>query len=200
MKIKLKKKQKVNLLKNLGNLLMLIPLLILLYIYYPLIFVYVDPPKAKPIPPQGTYIEIEKIHAQAPIIENVNPWNANDYNEKLMLGVAHALGSSPVGSLRGTVYLFAHSSDLPWRITRQNSAFFRIGELKKSDKIILVKNGKKYIYSVTHKKTVWPNDVKYLKDLHKTQLILQTCTPIGTSLQRLLVFADPMIDKKSPKH
>lgn len=185
---------------SLGNLLMLIPVLVLLYIYYPLIFIYIDPPKLKPIPAQGTYIEIEKIHAQAPVIENVNPWIPNEYNDKLTHGVAHALGSSPIGSSSGTIYLFAHSSDLPWRITRQNSAFYRIGELKKKDKIILIKNGKKYIYSVTSQKTVWPNEVTYLKDLGKTQLILQTCTPIGTSLQRLLVFADPVIDKKALGH
>jgi LPXTG-site transpeptidase (sortase) family protein len=199
MKIKLKKKQKLNLFRNLGNLLMLIPLIILLYIYYPLIFIYVDPPKIMPTPPKGVYIEIEKIHAQAPIVENVNPWDAHEYNNKLMHGVAHALGSSPIGSHRGTIYLFAHSSDVPWNITRQNSAFFRIGELRKTDRITLIKNGKKYIYAVSGNKTVWPNDVKYLKDLKKTQLILQTCTPIGTSLQRLLVFADPVIDKKVSK-
>lgn len=200
MKIKLKKKQKLNLFRILGNLLMLIPIIILLYIYYPLIFIYVDPPKILPTPQNGTYIEIEKIHAQAPVIENVNPWNTREYNEQLTHGVAHALGSSPIGSPSGTVYLFAHSSDLPWRITRQNSAFYRIGELRKNDKITLTKNGKKYTYSVSDKKTVWPNDIKYLKDLTKTQLILQTCTPIGTSLQRLLIFANPVIDKNASRH
>ena len=35
-------------------------------------------------------------------------------------------------------------------------------------------------------------DVSYLIETKKTQLILQTCTPIGTSLKRLLVFADPV--------
>jgi LPXTG-site transpeptidase (sortase) family protein len=42
------------------------------------------------------------------------------------------------------------------------------------------------------KKTVWPNEVKYLKEDQGDILILQTCTPIGTALQRLLVFAKPI--------
>lgn len=99
------------------------------------------------------------------------------------------MGSSPVGSTSGTIYLFAHSSELPWRMTRQNTAFFKLDQLKSGDVIKLIKDGVEYIYFVKEKKTVWPNEVKYLKDLKKDQLILQTCTPIGTSLQRLLVFA-----------
>lgn len=178
--------------RNLGNFLMLVPLLVLLYIYYPLIFVYVDPPKLRPIPKKGIYIEIPKISAQAPIIEGVNPWDETEYQVKLQKGVAQALGSSKVGTERGTMYLFAHSSDLPWRMTRQNSAFYKLDQLKKNDSILIFKNGKKYKYKVTDKKVVWPNEVKYLKDLKKTQLILQTCTPIGTALQRLLVFAKPI--------
>lgn len=195
MKIKLKKKQKKLIIRNLGNMLMLIPILLLLYIYYPLIFIYIDPPAIKPVPQKGTFIIIKKIGAQSPIIENVDPWNEKEYKSKLIQGVAHAMGSSEVGSSQGTIYLFAHSSGIPWEITRQNSAFFRISELEKNDKITLVKNGKTYTYEVADKKVVWPNETKYLKNRKPTQLILQTCTPVGTSLQRLLVIARPIVDK-----
>lgn len=176
---------------------MLVPILLLVYIYYPLLFVYVAPPQIPPTPKKGIFIEIPKIQAQAPIIENVNPWQESEYQEKLQKGVAHALGSSPVGSNSGTIYLFAHSSDLPWRMTRLNTAFFKLEQLKKGDTIKLTKNGKEQIFIVRDKKTVWPNDVKYLKDFKKTQLILQTCTPVGTALQRLLIFAEPLIDEKN---
>lgn len=192
MKLKLKKRQKLHIKKIIGNTLMLIPILVFLYIYYPLIFVYVDPPKIQPLPANGLFIEIPKIQAQGKIVENVNPWNANEYQEKLLSGIAHAEGSAKIGSDHGTIYLFAHSSDLPWRMTRYNTAFYKLGQVKKGDKILLIKNGKRYSYKVSDKKVVWPNEIKYLKDLKKNQLILQTCTPIGTSLQRLLVFADPV--------
>lgn len=191
MKFKLKKRQKLNVQRNIGNILMLIPILVLLYIYYPLLFVYVDPPKIQPAPSKGIFIEIPKIQAQGKIVENVDPWNETIYQEKLLLGIAHAKGSAEVGSNKGTIYLFAHSSDLPWRMTRYNTAFYKLGQVKKSDRILLIKNGKKYFYKVRDKKVVWPNETKYIKDLTRTQLILQTCTPIGTSLQRLLVFAEP---------
>ncbi len=174
---------------------MLIPILVLLYIYYPLLFVYVNPPAIKASPKKGVFIEIPKIQAQAPIIENVNPWNEAEYQKELKKGVAHAKGTATIASTSGTIFLFAHSYDLPWRITRQNSAFYRLGELQKNDEIMLIKNGKKYKYIVSDKKTVWPNEVSYLQNTQKTQLILQTCTPIGTSLQRLLVFAVPKVDK-----
>ena len=62
----------------------------------------------------------------------------------------------------------------------------------KGDIIIISKDRKLYKYKVTDKKTVWPNEVNYLLETKKTQLILQTCVPIGTSFQRLLVFAEPI--------
>ena len=191
MNFRLKAKQKRLFLQNTGNLLMLSSLLFLLYIYYPLLVIYIDPPKLTPTPKTGEYITIPKIQAQAPIVDNVDPWNERVYKEKLQKGVAQAKGSSKIGSTKGTIYLFAHSSDLPWRLTRYNTAFFKLGQVKINDKIILTKNGRKYTYVVTDKKVVWPTDVKYLKELSKTQLVLQTCTPVGTDLQRLLVFAKP---------
>lgn len=190
-----KKKQKKLLLRNLGNVLMLIPILVLLYIYYPLLFVYADPPQIQPSPKKGVFIEIPKIQAQAPIIENVDPWDESIYQEQLQKGVAQAMGSSPVGSTSGTIYLFAHSSDLPWRMTRQNTAFFKLDQLTSGDEIKLIKNGKEQTFIVHEKKVVWPNEVQYLKELEKDQLILQTCTPVGTALQRLLVFALPKVDE-----
>lgn len=191
MKAKFTKHQKKLLTRNIGNILMLVPILLLLYIYYPLLFVYVAPPQIQPTPEKGIFIEIPKIQAQAPIVENVDPWKETVYQKELQKGVAHAMGSSPVGSSSGTIYLFAHSSDLPWRMTRLNTAFFKLDQVKKGDIITLTKNGKKYEYIITEKKTVWPNEIKYLKELSKNQLILQTCTPVGTALQRLLVFAEP---------
>lgn len=124
-------------------------------------------------------------------MEGVNPFNEEEYRKALEKGVAQAKGTALPGE-KGTIFLFAHSSDFPWRITRYNVAFFRLPELQKGDKINIFRNGKEYKYKVTDKKTVWPSEVNYLLDTKKTQLILQTCFPIGTSLQRLLVFAKPI--------
>lgn len=137
----------------------------------------------------GNYITIPKIHAQAPIIYNVDPYNQTEYGEALKRGVAQAKGTALPGE-NETVFIFAHSSGNPLEITKYNTVFLRLGELKKNDEIIINKDNKIYKYKVMEKKVVWPTETKYLEQ-KENQLIIQTCWPIGTSLKRLLVFAVP---------
>ena len=175
--------------KFIGNALMAFSLLLLAFIYYPIIALYLSPSyETKTV--SSFYIEIPQIKARYNVLENVDPFNEKEYRKKLEKGIAHAKGTSLPGE-KGTSFLFAHSSDLPWRITRYNKAFFRLPELRKGDRINIVRNGKSFQYEVFETKTVWPNEVDYLLDNKKDQLILPTCVPIGTSLQRLLVFAKP---------
>ncbi|PIP74710.1 MAG: hypothetical protein CO135_02590 [Candidatus Levybacteria bacterium CG_4_9_14_3_um_filter_35_16] len=175
-----------------GNLLMLFSALLLLYIYYPYIMLFVFTPKVdNNIIKNGTYIQIPKINAQAPIFKDINPWKEADYRPVLEKGVAQAKGTA-FPPQNGTIYIFAHSSDLPWRIARYNTIFLRLGELTKGDIVKIFDKGKQYNYKVMDKKTVWPNEIKYLEKNQENKLILQTCTPIGTSLMRLLVFAVPI--------
>lgn len=185
------KPSKNNLRYYLGNGLVILALSTLFLVYYPFIRLYIDPPKISDnLPSKGYFIQIPKIGAQAPIILNVDPWNSKEYLQKLQKGVALAKDSAIPGE-SGTSYIFAHSSDVPWRISRYNTVFFKLGELKNGDEIIIVKNGEKLKYKVVDKKEVWPNQVQFLKDFTNDQLILQTCTPIGTDFKRLLIFAKP---------
>ena len=175
-----------------GNALMAFSLLLLVFIYYPIISLYLFPPKIdRQVLTKSLYIEIPKINVASQIIPNVDPFNETEYRKSLENGIAHAKNTS-LPEEKGTTFLFAHSSDTPWRITRYNIAFFRLPELKRGDSINIFRNGKTYKYKVSDKKTVWPNEVNYLLNTQKDQLILQTCVPIGTSLKRLLVFADPI--------
>lgn len=175
--------------RHIGNFLIAFSLIGFLIIFYPLIQIYLAPPDIKAaLPEKGTYLTIPKIHAQAQIIENVNPWDPAEYLQALKKGVAHARGTALPGQ-KGTIYLFAHSSAMPWDITRYNSIFLRLGELRENDLIIIMRNGERYEYLVQNKKEVRPEEINYLLQTGKDQLILQTCTPIGTSLRRLLIFA-----------
>lgn len=162
------------------------------FIYYPFVKEFLFPPSytAEDVRKTEFSIQIPKINVFAPVIENVDPYNERDYLESLKNGVAQAKGTGLPGSGK-TVFLFAHSSDVPWRITRYNTAFFKLDFLKNGDKVILRRNGEVFTYRVFDKKIVWPDQVQYLKEDQGNILILQTCTPIGTSLQRLLVFAKP---------
>jgi len=195
------KKSKKPLTYHFGNALMLLAITGALFVYLPIINLYLSPPKISAHLNSNYYLTIPKISAQAPIVSNVNPWDENDYLPKLQQGIAAAQGSVNPGET-GEIYLFAHSSDEPWRITRYNIAFFKLGDLQNGDKIVITKNDKNYNYIVYDKKVFWPTQVEYLNYLQKNQeateaaslppLILQTCTPVGTSLKRLLVFAKPI--------
>lgn len=176
----------------LGNLLMALSLVVVVYIYYPLLKLYLTPPNiTDQLPPQGFYLTIPKISAQAPVVEKVDAFNQSEYLQALTQGVAQAKQSALPGENK-TIYLFAHSSDSPLRITRYNTIFLRLGELNPGDQIKLTKDGKDYLYQVTDKKELWPKEVKYLEQDSGNRLILQTCTPVGTALKRLLVFANPI--------
>ena len=179
---------------------------ILLFIYYPIIVMYLFPPHL----PSNIHelpfaIEISKIHIYAPIIPNVDSYNESQYREVLHHGIALAKGTT----IPGSPYFFAHSSDYPWDLTRYNTIFFRLNELKKGDEILIAKDKQVFHYKVFDKKVIWPDDIHYLTDSinnnidseprhnrgeprpNRGMLILQTCWPLGTSLQRLLIFAKP---------
>ena len=136
------------------------------------------------------FIEIPKIHATAPIIINVDPWNEASYKPQLKQGVAHAAGTALPGE-DGTSLLFAHSSDWPWNITRYNTSFFKLNQLQIGDTITIYRDQQPLSYVVFDKQIVWPTQSNFLES-QETQIILQTCTPIGTSWKRLLIFAKPL--------
>jgi LPXTG-site transpeptidase (sortase) family protein len=176
--------------RHFGTFLMISGVCLLGYIYFPIVRTYFFPtpsPVQAAIESDEYWLEIPKINAAAPVINNVNPWDEAQYKEALKDGIAHAKGSALPG--KGKTYLFAHSSDYPWNITRYNTAFFKLHELQTGDEIV-IKNGKKeLVYIVSDKKEIWPTEVEYIKN-QTADLILQTCTPIGTDLKRLLIFAN----------
>lgn len=160
-------------------------------IYFPFLKLEGQEEVAYAAKPDSFYLSIPKIKAEAPIIENVDPWNENEYKQALDKGVALAKGFAGPGEGK-EIFLFAHSSEMPWKMTRTNTAFLRLGEVNAGDEISIFKDQKQFKYRVILKKEVWPNEVNYLLQKDQNQLILQTCTPVGTSFKRLLVFATPI--------
>jgi sortase A len=176
-----------------GNALMALSFFILVFIYYPLAQIYLFPSKPN-IPAGHPSISIPKIGAVAPLELNIDPWKKEVYEPALEKGVAHAFGTALPGEGK-LIYLFAHSSSPAWKITRYNTIFLRLNELKPGDTVTLNNEGKDYIYNVVDKKVVSPRDIEFLtKPSEKEQLVIQTCWPIGTDWQRLLVFAEPVIN------
>ena len=180
-------------LRYLGNLLIFLPVIGFGIIFFPILREEYRFRTQTELPPvnESFGLRIPSIGVSANVVENVNPWQEIEYQAALKQGVAHARGSA-VPSESGTVYLFAHSSDSPWNMTRTNTAFFRLNRIKPGDSITVVYQGEEYQYRVNELKEVWPNEVAYLTESTTDQLILQTCTPLGTALKRLLVFAEPI--------
>ncbi|MDO8715899.1 MAG: sortase [Dehalococcoidales bacterium] len=136
-------------------------------------------------------IIVEKIGADATIIPNVDPSNKDIYTAALRRGVAHALGTSFPGR-PGVTYLFAHSTDTIFNVPRYNAVFYLLGDMKPGDRIVIFFAGKRYDYKVTETKITEPEDVSYLTMKTEEQiLVLQTCYPPGTVWKRLLVIAKP---------
>lgn len=137
-------------------------------------------------------IVIPKIGAVSQVLANIDPTDEPGYLAALEAGVAHARGTAFPGQRRGTIYLFAHSTDAPSNIARFNAVFYLLRKLDKGDRIIVFFANKKYIYKVSEKVIANADDVSYLTHPRDEEtLILQTCYPPGTTLKRLLVIAKP---------
>lgn len=91
----------------------------------------------------------------------------------------------------GNVFVFWHSSNYAWEKWDYNDVFALLDNLEFGDEIYVYYNQKKYTYVINEKKVVKPGNVKILeRDPNKKELSLMTCRPIGTSINRLITFAE----------
>lgn len=148
-----------------------------------------------PVDPYFSLI-IPKINANSKVIENVDPYIESEYQYQLSKGVAHAKGTALPGA-PGNAFLFAHSAGDFYKANQYNAVFYLLNKLEKGDKIYTVYYKQKYVYKVKEVRIVPPESVKYLKNSAKDPtLTLMTCTPAGTTLNRLLVVAELVENEK----
>lgn len=140
------------------------------------------------IPDPYFSLVIPKIQAEAEIIANVDAGNPQEYQAALQKGVAHAKGTVFPG-MKGTIYLFAHSTNGPWNVSRYNAVFYLLDKLALEDNIVIFFNSKIYIYRVTEKKIVSSKETGFFSQKEEELLVLQTCYPPGTTQKALLIFA-----------
>jgi LPXTG-site transpeptidase (sortase) family protein len=138
-------------------------------------------------------IVIPKIAANSRIIANVDTSNYDQYIKALGEGVAHAQGTAFPGD-QGHIYLFAHSTDNILNVGTYNAVFYLLYKLEQKDEIYLFYQGKKHVYQVVGKRVVKPTEIHYLtRSSAEEFLTLQTCWPPGTTLERMLIFATPVV-------
>jgi len=147
-----------------------------------------------PTPSNEFDLIIPKIGAVAKIVENVSPFNKEEYSKVLLENnVALAKGSYLPGSGLGkSTFIFAHSTEQGVNLVRNNSIFYLLDDLKNGDTVFVSMKGKVYEYRIYDRKIVNAVDIKYLtyEDPTREVIILQTCWPLGTNWKRLLVFGE----------
>lgn len=145
-----------------------------------------------PVDPEYSIV-IPKIAANARVLPNINPVDENEYLAALQNGVAHAAGTAFPGE-SGHIFMFAHSTDYIWNVGSYNAVFYLLYKLEAGDEINLFYKGKRHVYTVTGKQIVDPTQVEYLtRKTNEEFITLQTCWPPGTTLKRMLVFAEPKV-------
>lgn len=114
--------------------------------------------------------------------------------DDLRKGVVHYPYTAYPGQF-GNVFITGHSSYYPWDSGKYKSVFALLPHVELGKIIKVYYGGKEYTYRVTKKYEVKPTEVNVLKQpQNRSMLTLMTCTPVGTTLRRLIVEADLVED------
>ena len=153
--------------------------------------IVIDPNSNIAVGPEPLLI-IPKINVDVPVAYDIG----NDYNSQMAAmtkGVAQFAipgASSHPGQIGNTV-IAGHSSNDLFDTGDYKFIFVQLDKLVAGDTIYANYQSKRYTYAVTGKEVVKPDDVsKLVYPTTKPILTLLTCTPIGTSLNRLLIIAE----------
>lgn len=112
-----------------------------------------------------------------------------DIQAALELGVVHYPGTARPGQA-GNFFVTGHSSYYAWAPGKYKSVFSKLSRLNIGDEYFVYYGGDKHRYVITEKKEVRPNNVDVLdQPLNKRISTLMTCTPVGTTLRRLILVA-----------
>ena len=153
--------------------------------------IIIDPSTDIAVSPEPKLI-IPKINVDVPVIYNTKP----DYNSQMKAmesGVAYfgIPGANSLPGQIGNTVISGHSSNDVIDPGEYKFIFARLDHLAVGDTIFLNYESKRYSYTVTKKEVVKPTEVnKLVYATDKPILTLITCTPLGTSLNRLLVTAE----------
>jgi LPXTG-site transpeptidase (sortase) family protein len=78
--------------------------------------------------------------------------------------------------------------------TTHTRPFWSLDLLGKGDRIVIVWNGKQHVYLVTGSRVVTPANWSIAKEQGRERLILTTCTPRFSARERLVVFANAVVE------
>ena len=150
------------------------------------------------IAPLGNHIVIPKIGRSVPIVKVsqipllLENWGKleSEIQDALKSGAVHYPGTALPGEI-GNVFITGHSSFYPWAQSDFGDAFALLHDLQVGDRFAIFWNQKKFEYRIRQIKVVPPEDTSVLAQPADGKIAtLMTCTPIGTTKNRLILVAD----------
>lgn len=150
--------------------------------------------------PPGNYIVIPKLDLNVPIqIPSSEALMREDWDKLeediqhgLEKGVVHYPGTAKPGQA-GNFFVTGHSSYYPWAAGDYKNVFATLHLLDVGDEFWIYYGGDQHRYRVVEEKEVYPSDVSVLEQpLSKRMATLMTCTPVGTTLRRLILHAEEL--------
>jgi LPXTG-site transpeptidase (sortase) family protein len=150
-----------------------------------------------PVGPPENRLLIPKLNLNVPIVHPATEallkqdWAQveNDIQTALENGVVHYPGTARPGQA-GNFFVTGHSSYYPWAPGEYKNVFARLGALTVGDEYWVYFRGDKHRYKIIQKKEIVPSDVTVLDQPEDKRLsTLMTCTPVGTTLRRLILVA-----------
>lgn len=105
-------------------------------------------------------------------------------------GVTHIDGTPQPGN-KGFSIIFGHSSNYPWAPGNYKNVFAPLVRVKPGATVTITFQGVTYTYQVTKVFEIQPTELDILNSTEEVSGVrLITCTPVGTSLRRLVVEAE----------
>lgn len=140
-------------------------------------------------------IYIKSISVSAPVAWDVR--NDPDLVAKnLENGVIHIGGTAHPGEV-GNVFITGHSSNYIWAPGKYKSVFALLNQLVIGDLVQIKYKNKDYLYKISEARVVKPTDLSVMNNTDNSVLTLMTCTPVGTSLNRLIITANQIYPDKT---
>lgn len=135
-------------------------------------------------------ISIPKINLEVPVVYDLAGIEEELIQKGLESGAVH-YPLSPKPGQNGNVVVVGHSSNNILNAGKYKFAFAILNYLEAGDTIIMQYDNKRYVYKVTEKFIVKPEDVSVLGPTSSlASLTLITCDPPGTNINRLIIRAD----------
>lgn len=154
--------------------------------------VITDPTGSTAVGPEPRLI-IPKINVDMPVDFTVRTLSEPEIQKALEGGAVHynLPGANALPGQFGNSVILGHSSNDVFAQGQYKFAFVLADHLTPGDTFYVHYNGTRYTYKVTGKKVIKPTELSALQIGNKKPMVtLVTCTPAGTAINRLLVYAE----------